>query len=89
MLDSLKSWTSLPALTDGLFPKRLPGKIFHGGVTHVETRDLRQLPDAKKLAVTNLYRNIHKDKDKVKHQAGPKCIQLEVWIGLVRMYRTG
>ena len=82
MLDSLKSWTSLPALTDGLFPKRLPGKIFHAG-------DLRQLPDAKKLAVTNLYRNIHKDKDKVKHQAGPKCIQLEVWIGLVRMYRTG
>ena len=65
MLDSLKSWTSLPALTDGLFPKRLPGKIFHGGVTHAETRDLRQLPDAKKLAVTN--RNIHKeDKDKVK-----------------------
>ena len=66
MLDSLKSWTSPPALTDGLFPKRLPAKIFHGGVTHVETRDLRQLQDAKKLAVTNLYRNIYKDKDKVK-----------------------
>ena len=88
MLDSLKSWTSPPALTDGLFPKRLPAKIFHGGVTHVETRDLRQLQDAKKLAVTNLYRNIYKDKDKVKHRVG-KCHGYDGYIRVKKMGSWG